>query len=311
MAEQTSMQEWQVTEPYLDLHCQLGEGPFYEKATNTLRFVDIIKKQVHTVSLSEGPGSLKTLQLDSPVTVTADVEGYDPQDKILIGVKYGLALLDRKTGKYEYVTRFAASGEEGNARIRSNDGEVDPHGRFWLGTMTDFGVGPFKPEGSLYRFDLGKKSQREVMKTGLTIPNSVGWSPDYKTMYFTHSSARQVFAWDYDLTDGSISNERVFYQHEGKGEPDGFRVDKDGNMWHAVYGESRVIKISPEGKIVGQVKLPTSHITCCEFVGTELYITSAGDDSGEGDSKKYGGALFRVDVGTTGLGHQTFKIGGA
>lgn len=144
-----SFQEWRVTEPYLDLHCQLGEGPYFEKATNSLRFVDIKNKEIHTVSLTEGPGSLKTLKLDVAPTVTANIEGLDHQDKILVGLKYGLALLDRKTGRYEYLTRFATDDAEAKAaeRTRSNDGAVDPHGRFWLGTMTDFGLGDFKPEG--------------------------------------------------------------------------------------------------------------------------------------------------------------------
>ena len=144
-----SFQEWRVTEPYLDLHCQLGEGPYFEKATNSLRFVDIKNKEIHTVSLTEGPGSLKTLKLDVAPTVTANIEGLDSQDKILVGLKYGLALLDRKTGRYDYLTRFAADDAEAKAaeRTRSNDGAVDPHGRFWLGTMTDFGLGDFKPEG--------------------------------------------------------------------------------------------------------------------------------------------------------------------
>src|SRR5512140_2057224 len=140
------------------------------------------------------------------------------------------------------------------------------------------------------------------------MPNSVGWSPDRQTMYFTHSSARQVLAFDYDAADGSLSNERVFYRHEGPGEPDGFRVDADGHVWHAVWGESRIIRLSPEGKLVGQVNLPTRHITCCEFVGTELFITCAADKEGEGERKALGGALFRVDVGTTGLGHFDFKL---
>lgn len=143
-----NFQEWTVTEPYLNLHCKLGEGPYYEEATNSLRFVDIINKRVHTVSLTEGPDSVKTIELDVPVTVTADVEGYDPQDKILIGVKYGIALLDRKSGKYDYVVKFAAADGEANERLRSNDGAADPHGRFWLGAMTDFGLGEFKTEGT-------------------------------------------------------------------------------------------------------------------------------------------------------------------
>lgn len=138
-------QQWHVTEPYVDLHCSLGEGPYYEKATNTLRFLDIIQQRIHTVSLSEGPGSLKTIQLDSPVGVTADIEGCDPQDKILIAVKYGIAILDRKTGKYDYLTKSVDG--EGNPRLRSNDGAVDPHGRLWLGTMTDFSFGECQPEG--------------------------------------------------------------------------------------------------------------------------------------------------------------------
>lgn len=141
-------QEWTVSEPYLNLHCQLGEGPYYEEATNSIRFVDIINARVHTVSLTAGPDSVQTIQLDVPVTVTADVEGHDPQDKILIGVKYGIALLNRKTGEYEYVARFAAADGADNDRLRSNDGAVDPHGRFWLGSMTDFGKGAFQAEGT-------------------------------------------------------------------------------------------------------------------------------------------------------------------
>jgi sugar lactone lactonase YvrE len=100
--------------------------------------------------------------------------------------------------------------------------------------------------GSLYIFAAGKTS--EVVRTGLTIPNSVGWSPDQKTMYFTHSTTQQVIAWDYDSADGSFANGRVFYQHGGSGDPDGFRVHVDENLWHAVYGESCVLKISPRGE---------------------------------------------------------------
>lgn len=143
-------EEWVVTEPYIDLHAMLGEGPHYEPATNTLRFVDIINKRLHTVDLAEGPSSLKTLQFDTPITVTADIEGEDPQEKLLVSAKYGLAVLDRKTGEYEYLE--GAKFEEGE-RTRSNDGAADPHGRFWVGTMTDFGNGDFTDEGGL-SFDL-------------------------------------------------------------------------------------------------------------------------------------------------------------
>lgn len=310
MAPGETFQEWNVKEPYLNLHSRLGEGPYYEKATNTLRWVDIIGQRVHTVSLAEGPGSVTIIQLDTPVTVTADVEGHDPQDKILIGVKYGIALLDRKAGKYEYLAKFASADGQENERLRSNDGAVDPHGRFWLGSMTDFGRGEFQPEGGIYLFDERKKpSVTSKVVPDLKIPNTISWSPDKKIVYYTHSSSRVVYAYDYSLTDGSLSGHRVFYKHDGPGEPDGHRIDVDGNMWHAVYGESRVLKISPEGKVIGQINLPTKNITCCQFVGTELFITTARDDDGEAQSKELGGALFRVDVGTTGLEAFKFKLG--
>ena len=149
----SSFQRWTVTEPYLDLHCALGEGPYYEEATNRLRFVDIIKKHLHTVDLSIGPKSLKTLQLDMPVGVTADIEGIDSKKKILIGGKSGMYILDRETGKYELLKRFFDS-EEKDERLRSNDGAIDPQGRFWVGTMNDFWVGEPQAEGGSRVFPL-------------------------------------------------------------------------------------------------------------------------------------------------------------
>lgn len=48
-------------QPYLKLQCGLGEGPFWEEATNTLRFVDIVKQQLHVIDLAKGPESHKVL----------------------------------------------------------------------------------------------------------------------------------------------------------------------------------------------------------------------------------------------------------
>ena len=128
-------------------------------------------------------------------------------------------------------------------------------------------------------------------------------------MYFTHSTSQEVIAWDYDPSSGATSNERVFYRHEGTGDPDGFRVDTDGNLWHAVYGESRVLKISPEGKLVGEVKIPTRNATCCDLVGDgELVITTAGDGEGEGESKRCGGMVFKVKVGAVGAPRWAYKM---
>lgn len=110
---------------------------------------------------------------------------------------------------------------------------------------------------------------------------------------------------DFDGATGDISNERVFYQHDGDGEPDGFKMDVDGYIWQAVYGEGRVLKISPEGTLVGEITYPTRYVTCPVFVGTELWVTTGED---EDTTKPYAGALFKIDVGVGGVKDFKFKL---
>jgi len=154
----SELETWTVTEPFLHINCNLGEGPHHEPATNTLRFVDIIEKALHTVSLSEGASSLKTLTLPFSIGSTADIEGVDPSKKILVGSKSGVGILDRETGELELLKKYY-DGEDAiekaevlgdgvkEERMRGNDGSVDPQGRFWIGTMTDFWVGDVFDEG--------------------------------------------------------------------------------------------------------------------------------------------------------------------
>ncbi len=159
--------------------------------------------------------------------------------------------------------------------------------------------------------DAGGKSSK-LIRPDLTIPNSLGFSPDGRTLYFTHTTDKTLYGFDYDPVDGHLSNERVVYRHEGAGWPDGFRVDVDGNIWHALYGSGRVIKIEPtSGRVLAEVRLPTSNVTCPQFVGTELFITTAEDGEAEygEQSKALGGGLFRVDVGVKGLPLYKYKLG--
>ena len=57
------------------------------------------------------------------------------------------------------------------------------------------------------------------------------------------------------------------------------------------------------------MRFPTNNITCPVFVGTELWVTSAGEeDESQVESKKFGGGVFRVDVGIGGLQDFKFKL---
>lgn len=137
---------YKVTESYINLNCSLGEAPFWEKSRDSLRFVDVVKKKLHTINLSEGPASHKEFDLAESIGCTADIEGND--NEFLFGGKRGYGIMNRDTGETRYIKmmwndderRDDGGGKTGiggsrEYRMRSNDGAVDPLGRYWVGTM--------------------------------------------------------------------------------------------------------------------------------------------------------------------------------
>ena len=80
-------------------------------------------------------------------------------------------------------------------------------------------------------------------------------------------------------------------------------------MWQCIFGEGKVIRISPEGKIVAEISLPTRCVSCPCFAGEDLYITSAEEEEPEKhpDSVKYQGSLFKCHVGVRGAPLHKFR----
>jgi sugar lactone lactonase YvrE len=195
--------------------------------------------------------------------------------------------------------------------MRSNDGAVDSAGRFWLGTMNDPKEAKIANEAVLFRLDTNGSLHRILEKA--LIPNGISWNDKDDTMYWTDTPTNNVYAFDFDADTGNISNRRVFYHHPEDGyagSPDGHARDVNGNMWHACYGGSKVIKISPEGNLIGEILIPTRNPTCPVFVGTELFITTAKEDQPEKypESARYGGGVFRLDVGVEGMPKHKARI---
>lgn len=193
--------------------------------------------------------------------------------------------------------------------MRFNDGAVDSHGRFWAGSMNDPKVQAPVNEGVLFRLDPDMKLHRMVEQ--VTIPNGIGWNLANDTMYLTDSPTGKIYAFDFQAETGAISNRRVHYDLGEPKEPDGFAIDVEGCIWSAIYGGGKVIRISPEGKLIGEISLPTRNVTCPAFVGTELFITTARDEANDDqfpDSVRYGGRLFKIDVGIKGQPKHKFRF---
>lgn len=183
--------------------------------------------------------------------------------------------------------------------MRSNDGAVDTSGRFWVEAFDDPELTDLTDEGVVFRLDPDGTLKQVYEK--IVIPNGITWTSD--RMHLTDTTVDKIWSFKYDSDTGDISEKKLFYQHDGPGHPDGHTMDQSGNLWQALYGGSRVIRISPEGNITGEVLLPTRNITCCVFAGTRLFITSAKEDDPEKnpDSAKFAGNLFCVDVGIEGV----------
>ncbi|KAL1972368.1 hypothetical protein VTN31DRAFT_6782 [Thermomyces dupontii] len=288
------MQTFQA-ELYLDIKSSLSEGPYYDAATKTLRFVDIVKKEVWFVDVEKGPESAK-INYDISMGVTANISG--KQDEFLFGGKHGIGVAGPRPNEYRYVKRYWP--EERN-HMRANDGAVDSRGRFWIGTMTDQTVVTtgFKPNGTLFRYDLD--GSLHTIIENVTIPNGISWSLDDKIMYWTDSETKSIYAFDFDPESGAVSNQRVFFKTK-EGVPDGHAQDVHGNLWVAVWGSWKVLRISPEGVVTGVVNVPTRCPTAVVFVDEDIYITSEADPEIDKypESKPYVGGIFKCHVGVRG-----------
>ena len=151
------------------------------------------------------------------------------------------------------------------------------------------------------------------IKEPVTIPNGISWTFDNKTVYLTDSPTGRIDAYPYDPESGDIdlSARRPFFECpiEG-GVPDGHCQDADGHFWIALFGTSKVVRVTPEGEIVAEIELPTRCVTCPAICNEDLYITSAEEEEPDKfpESTKLQGAVFKVHIGVTAAPINEFKM---
>ena len=199
------------------------------------------------------------------------------------------------------------AGNDDTNRMRFNDGFIDSGGRFWAGTMNDPKIQSPTNEGVLFRLDPDRSLHRVIEK--VSIPNGMGLTLDREAMYFIDSPTKNVSRFKYDQSSGNISEREIFFHVEDDGVPDGMAMDVEGCLWIALAGGGKVLRVSPEGKLIGSITLPTRMISCPAFAGKDLYITSAEEEEPDEfpESVKYGGSLFKVHVGVEGLSLHKFQ----
>ena len=273
---------------------KLGEGPLWSVDEQALYWVDIHRQRIERFH----PATSQHLFFEFDLAVTA--LGFRARGGFVAATARGFALMQLST----QILDIVAQPEVDKPYNRFNDGAVDPRGRFWGGTMYDGPETNQPTEGRLYRLDADASVQ--IMQTGMTICNGLGWSPDLKTMYFTDTLRRLIYAYDFDLASGSIEHRRVFVDSSGDvGYPDGMTVDSDGCVWSARWGGWKVTRYDPMGNVEREIGLPVECPTSCAFGGndlTTLYITSAWTALSNEQRKQQplAGDLFRLETNVKG-----------
>jgi sugar lactone lactonase YvrE len=221
---------------------------------------------------------------------------------LMLALDDGLHGFDPLSGKLEFLLQ--AEQVPGN---RYNDGRCDRRGRLWIGTMD---IDIKRPSGSFYR--IGPDRSLRTLFDGITVPNSTAFSPDDRTLYFADTPRHAIWAFDFDLDAGAISNRRVFVDLSGrKAYADGSCMDAEGFLWNAEYGGHRLTRYAPDGRVDRNIELPVTNPTCCCFGGEKLdtlYVTSASlaPKAGAQEPAAIEGGVLALHVGVRGLPEAAF-----
>lgn len=179
---------------------------------------------------------------------------------------------------------------------RFNDVIADPEGRVYAGT-----IGRTKQSGGVYRVE--RDGSIECLWKGTGCANGMGFTSDLTRFYWTCSTTRSIFQFDYDRETGHLGGRRLVAQvDERDGTPDGLTLDTEDAIWAARWGTGVVIKMNAAAEELERISFPVQKTSSVAFGGPELdtlYVTTAGGD-GEGKTASAEGTLYRVKVAARG-----------
>jgi sugar lactone lactonase YvrE len=285
-----------IAEHFFSVQNDLGEGPRWHTEQQKLYWVDIERGQIHSLEWRS-----KAHQIHE-IGVAVGCLAFRQSGGLVLATADGFCYWSAREGIAPIIDPRQGDGEG-----RFNDGAIDRKGRFWAGTMTPQGA-----VNSLYR--LSPSGRVERMEQGIGISNGMGWSPEGDVFYFTDSPAKTIYAYDFDPSDGRISNKRMWvHTPDEPGVPDGLAVDQDGCVWSARWDGWKIDRYDPDGNRLQEVRLPCQRPTSCTFGGEDLntlIITSARVDLDDEALKEQplAGDLFCYDAGIKGVG-ETFFAG--
>jgi D-xylonolactonase len=272
-----------VVEAIANYHCITGENPLWNPEDGCIYWLDIERGRLFRADhrslehecFYEGPivGGF-TLQADGSLLLF--------EADCIVSLGRG----GRRNVLVENVDRDMA---------RFNDVIADPEGRVFAGT-----IGRSDETGGLYRIEPDGAVTCVLKETG--IANGMAFTADARHFYWTDSTRRRIYRFDYARETGALENRVLFHQAtEPNDTPDGLTLDIEDRVFSARWGGFAVLRLGPDGEVAERLPLPIERVSSVAFGGPDLdalYVTTAaGTADGTGDD----GTLYRLKgIGTRG-----------
>jgi sugar lactone lactonase YvrE len=277
----------------------LGEGPTYDPDTDTVWWFNILGKEMHELNLETGKKAVHNLPMMASVLARVDAE------RQLLATEQGLFIRDVATGALTFYAALEADKPEN----RSNDGRTHISGALWISTM---GKRAEMQAGAIYHVANGRVTK---IFDGISIPNSICFSPDGSFGYFTDTRISRLMRVLVDPSTGLPAGEPTVLvdSMEDAGGIDGSVCDADGYIWNARWGSGFVDRYSPDGLRIERYRVPAMQPSCPAFIGKNadrLVVTTAweGLDESARSTQPQAGALLELGITVKGLFDPAFAI---
>ena len=267
-----------------------SEGPVWVKDQNMLLFSDVPKNTVYKWTAEKGAEVYLTPSGYSGTGTYSNEPGSNgltlsPEGKLVLcqhgdrRVAQMDAPLDAPAAKFIAVT----DNYQGKKFNSPNDVVFRSNGDVFF-TDPPYGL-PKQAEDTtreipfqgVYKVSNGTTT---LITDSLTRPNGLAFLKGEKTLLVANSDPEKAtwYAFDLDEND-SVTNARVYHDATPqskageKGLPDGFRVDKNGNVF--ATGPGGIWVFNANGKLIGKIKISEATSNCA-FADDDktLYITA-------------------------------------
>lgn len=280
-----------------------AEGPVYFPEGGYLLWSDIPNNRIMKFDEKTGAVSVFRAQANYANGNTRDRQGR------LVTCEHSVTRRVTRTEKDGKITVLADSFD-GKRLNAPNDIVVKSDDSLWF-TDPLFGINgewegsrarPEQASTNVYRIAADGKLTAVI--TDLVNPNGLAFSPDEKKLYVVEwkgTPNRSIWAYDVGADGISLSNKTKLIDAADQGALDGFKVDRDGNLWcgwgsngalnaepsdvggrkvYQLKGRSEdldgVMVFSPQGKALAHIRLPERCANLC-FGGPKnnrLYMAS-------------------------------------